>query len=114
MTTKTKARRSPAVLDQLRAQALKGDRLDHLSDADREWIWRSLLKGVRFAEAVRLSGLSPEQVERALRRIRKLYQKRLDDYKASVVAEAQQPKVVRPVAPAQPVKQRGWLFGKRR
>jgi len=115
VTTKTKARRSPAVLDQLRAQALKGDHLDQLSDADREWIWRSLLKGVRKAEAVRLSGLSPEQVERALRRIRKLYQKRLDAYKAKVAAEAQQPKVVRPVAPVQPVKRRGlWPFGKRR
>jgi len=114
-TTKPKARRSPAVLDQLRARALKGDRLDQLSDADREWIWRSLLKGVRKAEAVRLSGLSPQQVERALRLIRKRYQKRMDDYKATKAAEPQQPKVVRPVAPAQPAKRRGlWLFGKRR
>jgi hypothetical protein len=115
MATKTTARRSPAVLDQLRARALKGDRLDQLSDADREWIWRSLLKGVRKAEAVHLSGLSPEQIERAMHRIRKSYQKRMNDYKVAKAAEAQQPKVVRPVVPVQPVKRRGlWLFGKRR
>ena len=98
------ARRSSTYFDALRAKALQGDRLRDLADAEREWVWRSLLKGVRRAEAVRLAGLRADQVDPAVAQIRRLYQQRIDHYKA-------QPQVVRPIpAPAAPRPRFfGWL-----
>ena len=110
-----RVQRSPAVLDQLRARALRGDRLDECSDSTREWVWRSLLKDVRRDEAVKLVGMSPAQVERALARIARLYQHRLDTYKLArakkLAQQGQLPRVVRPVAAAAP-RRRWWRFGK--
>ena len=106
--TATGARRSSDYFDELRAKALQGQRLRELGDGDREWVWRSLLKGVRRAQAVALSGLRDEQIEPALARVRRWYQQRIDTYKQRKQA---QPKVVRPVV-APPAK-RGW-FGRRR
>ncbi len=104
-----RVQRSPAVLDQLRARALRGDRLDECSDSTREWVWRSLLKGVRREIAAGMAGLSPAQVERALARIARLYQQRIASYKA---ARGTEPRVVRPVTPV-PARRGWWVFGKR-
>ena len=73
-------RRSSAELDELRARALVGDLLQDLTDSDREWIWRSLLKGIRLNEACRLAGVPLDQVDPLLTHIRKLYQQRCQEY----------------------------------
>lgn len=95
-------RQTSAMLDQWRARALRGDRLGDLTDSQREWVWRSLLKGVRRAEAVCLARLSPEQEAHAVARVRRWYAQRLADYKA-------QPRIVRPVVVSS-VRRRGWWF----
>src|SRR5690242_15981805 len=50
-------RRTPAEVDALRARALLGDPLGELGDGEREWVWRSLLKGARLGEACALAEL---------------------------------------------------------
>lgn len=74
-------RASPRELDALRARALRGDALRDLSESRREWVWRSLLKGVRIAEALALAGLAAEELEPALAAIRGRYRRRIDDFK---------------------------------
>lgn len=76
-----KARRSSLEVDMLRARALLGDALVELSDSDREWIWRSLLKGIRLGEACALAELTFEQLEPVLASIRHAYHRRICDYK---------------------------------
>jgi hypothetical protein len=76
-----KARRSSLEVDTLRARALLGDPLVELSDADREWIWRSLLKGIRLGEACALAGLSVGQLDPILASVRHAYHRRIRDYK---------------------------------
>jgi hypothetical protein len=107
-----KGQRSSAAVDALRVRALRGDTLGDCSDSTREWVWRSLLKGVRRDIAVQQAGLAPAQVERALARIARQYQHRLDAYKAARVAREGVPRVVRPVVAAAP-RRRWWPFGKR-
>lgn len=109
----TKKRRPPALMDQYRAAALRGDRLADLPDSDREWIWHSLLKGVRLAEAVTIADLRSDQIEPALTRIKRWYDHRLLIYKRQQAAKAT-PKVVKPIAPTKtPRQRRGWWpFGK--
>jgi len=115
MVATTTSKRKPQEMDRLRARALKGDPLKSLRDTEREWVWRSLLKRVRWKETLTIAGLTEDQAVQRLERVRVQYQRRIDAYKATKAAEAQQPKVVRPVAPAQPVKRRGlWPFGNRR
>jgi hypothetical protein len=76
-----KARRSSHEVDTLRARALLGDPLVDLSDADREWIWRSLLKGIRLGEACALAELTFDQLEPVLASVRHAYHRRIRDYK---------------------------------
>jgi hypothetical protein len=70
-----------APLDTLRARALRGDRLSEVADARREWVLRSLLKGVRLQEAQALSGLADSDMEHALEIVRRTYQARIEDFK---------------------------------
>jgi hypothetical protein len=65
-------------VDALRVRALQGDPLREVPDAQREWVFRSLLKGQHLAELAARAGLStPAEIERALARIRRWYQERL-------------------------------------
>src|SRR5262245_42368877 len=75
------ARRSSLEVDTLRARALLGDPLVELTDADREWIWRSLLKGIRLGEACALAGLSADQLDPVLVSVGRAYHRRIRDYK---------------------------------
>ena len=106
MATAKKARTPPEVMDALRVRALRGDRLSDLSDGQREWVWRSLLKGVRRAETMALGHLSDEHYERGVVRVRRWYAQRIAAYKL-------QPHVVRPVKPLAKFKRWGfWSFSK--
>jgi hypothetical protein len=97
--------RPSSVIDALRVRMLKGDPLTTLPDSDREWVMRSLLKGIRHAEVIQLARMNAMQYERAIERVRRWYRERCQGYKAL-------PKVMRPV-PAPAVKPRRWFqFGK--
>ena len=105
----TMARRSSAQFDQWRAAMLQGDALRSLSDKDREWTMRTLLKGVRRSEAARLAGMDERQVKRSLLRVKRWYDERITLYKQRQAQAAQHPKVVRPVVKASaPTKRQGW------
>ncbi|MBA3827152.1 MAG: hypothetical protein H0X24_25070 [Ktedonobacterales bacterium] len=111
MGKQTHPRTPPDVVDGWRVRAVRGDRLDDLTDAQREWVWRSLLKGVRLAEMLACGGLSQQQYTRALPRIERWYKQRCLAYKAK---QGQTPdvQVVRPVKPLPKRKRRGlWFFG---
>jgi hypothetical protein len=111
MAKQAKPRTPPEIMDALRVQTLRGDKLGALSDAQREWVWRSLLKGVRRAETMALGDLSEAQYIKGMARVQRWYAERIAAYKAS------QPKpdpvvVVRPVKPLLKRKRRGiWFFG---
>jgi len=82
-----KRRRTSAEMEQLRARALLDDPLEGLTDAGREWVWRSLLKGVRVEEACVLALLDYEALGVALDAVRRRYAERLAAYKARRAAE---------------------------
>ena len=114
MATKSKTKRTPHEMDRLRARALGGDRLTQLADADREWIWRSLLKGVRWQEALAVAGLNEAQGQQRLETVRRWYAQRLATYKRQRAQAPQPPKVVRPIAADKTPQRRGWWpFGTR-
>lgn len=75
------SRRQSAEVDRWRARALVGDALADLTDAQREWVWRSLLKGVRLEVARTRAGLSPAEVPVAVARVREVYARRLQQHK---------------------------------
>ncbi len=81
-------RRTSVEVDTLRARALCGDPLAECSDSDREWVWRSLLKGVRLAEACVLAELEVEQLEPVLASIRHAYQRRSRAYRSRTGEES--------------------------
>ena len=65
-----RARRQPSwKIDVQRARTLRGDALEELTDKQREWVWRSLLCGVRLAQATKLAQLSPEETLQALQQV---------------------------------------------
>ena len=104
-------RTPPDVMDALRVQTLRGDKLGDLTDRQREWVWRSLLKGVRRAETMALGGLSSEQYERGVARVRRWYAERIATFKVQR-AKVDPVVVVRPVKPLPKRKRRGiWFFG---
>jgi hypothetical protein len=84
-------RRSSREVDRLRARALLGDPLGELSDSDREWVWRSLLTGVRVAQSAEVAGLERGQLEPALARLRTRYEHRIRSYKRSKSSHAEIP-----------------------
>jgi hypothetical protein len=81
------ARRTPEQMDKLRARALLDDPLQELTDHEREWIWRSLLKRIRWSETLELAELSDADALMALARVRGRYQVRIDEYKRKKAEE---------------------------
>lgn len=71
------SRSSRAELDILRARALRGDPLLEVAESRREWVWRSLLKGIRLTVARDLAGLSDEETEESLAAIQDTYRQRI-------------------------------------
>src|SRR5579871_6556912 len=61
-----KRRRSSREVDQLRARALVDDELAELTDAEREWVWRSVLKGIRIDEACVRAFVHPDDLDQRL------------------------------------------------
>jgi hypothetical protein len=60
---------------------LRGDSLGELTDAEREWVWRSLLTSVRLEASAALAGLSEEGIAAALAAIQARYDQRIAGYK---------------------------------
>jgi hypothetical protein len=65
-------------VDVQRARALRGDALDELAERQREWVWRSLLRGVRLSQATRLAQLSAEETPQALQQVANRYSAHMD------------------------------------
>jgi hypothetical protein len=65
-------------VDVQRARALRGDALEELTDSQREWVWRSLLRGVRLAQATKLAQLPPEETPQALQQVANRYSALMD------------------------------------
>jgi hypothetical protein len=65
-------------VDVQRARALHGDALEELTDSQREWVWRSLLRGVRLAQATKLAQLLPEDTPHALQQVANRYSALMD------------------------------------
>jgi hypothetical protein len=61
-----------------RARALHGDALEELTESQREWVWRSLLRGVRLTQATKLAQLTPEEAPQALRQVANRYSALMD------------------------------------
>jgi hypothetical protein len=60
-------------VDVQRARALRGDALEELTESQREWVWRSLLRGVRLSQATKLAQLRPEETPQALQQVANRY-----------------------------------------
>jgi hypothetical protein len=65
-------------VDVQRARALRGDALEDLTDSQREWVWRSLLRGVRLAQATTLAQLTSEETPQALQHVVTRYSALMD------------------------------------
>jgi hypothetical protein len=65
-------------VDVQRARALRGDALEELTESQREWVWRSLLRGVRLSQATKLAQLALEETPQALQQIAKRYSALMD------------------------------------
>jgi hypothetical protein len=75
------ARRTVEQMDALRARALLADGLAELTDHEREWVWRSVLKRIRWGAVLELAELTDEEAVAALVPVREKYQARIDAYK---------------------------------
>lgn len=78
----TTHRLTTAEADRLRVRALLGDPLEQLPDGQWEWVFRSLLKRVRWSQVVLRCGLTPDDLERHFELVRRRYQARSAAYKA--------------------------------
>jgi hypothetical protein len=65
-------------VDVQRARALRGDALQDLTNSQREWVWRSLLRGVRLSQAAKLAQLPPEETPHALQQVANRYSALMD------------------------------------
>ena len=65
-------------VDVQRARALRGDTREELTEGQREWVWRSLLRGVRLAQATKLAQLAPEATPQALQQVAHRYSALMD------------------------------------
>ena len=65
-------------VDVQRARALRGDALEELTEGQREWVWRSLLRGVRLAQATKLAQLPLEETPQALQQVANRYSALMD------------------------------------
>lgn len=80
-------RRTSDEVDLLRARALLNDDLAELTDGEREWVWRSLLKGLRLDEACVLALLDLDQLDEAMEAVRARYERRTRQYKERRAAQ---------------------------
>ena len=76
-TSRPRRQRSWEV-DVQRARALRGDALEELTESQREWVWRSLLRGVRLSQATKLALLAPEETPQALQHVVTRYSALMD------------------------------------
>ena len=65
-------------VDVQRARALRGDALADITDSQREWVWRSLLRGVRLAQATKVAQLSSVETSQALQHVANCYSVLID------------------------------------
>jgi hypothetical protein len=65
-------------VDVQRARALRGDALEELTERQREWVWRSLLRGVRLSHATKLAQIAPEETPLALQQVANRYSALMD------------------------------------
>jgi len=65
-------------VDVQRARALRGDALEELTESQREWVWRSLLRGVRLSQATKLAQLEPKETPQALQQVSNRYSALMD------------------------------------
>jgi hypothetical protein len=49
-----------------------------LTDSQREWVWRSLLRGVRLAQASKLAQLPAEETPQAVQQVANRYSALMD------------------------------------
>jgi hypothetical protein len=77
VSTRPRRQRSWEV-DVQRARALRGDALAELTESQREWVWRSLLRGVRLNQATKLAQLAPEETPQALQQVANRYSAPMD------------------------------------
>lgn len=77
VSTRPRRQRSWEV-DVQRARALRGDALEELTESQREWVWRSLLRGVRLAQATKLAQLAPAETPQALQQVANRYSALMD------------------------------------
>jgi hypothetical protein len=75
--SRPRRQRSWAV-DAQRARALRGDALEELTESQREWVWRSLLRGVRLAQAMKPAQLAPEEAPQVLQQVANRYSALMD------------------------------------
>ena len=61
-----------------RARALRGDALEELTESQREWVWRSLLRGVRLAQATKLAQMAAAETPQALQQVANCYSALMD------------------------------------
>jgi hypothetical protein len=73
-------------VDVQRERTLRGDALEELKESQREWVWRSLLRGVRLAQATKLAQLSAEEVTHALQQVANRYSALMDQRRAERLA----------------------------
>jgi len=74
-------------VDVQRAPALRGDALGDLTESQREWVWRSLLRGVRLSHATKLAQLTPEETPQALQQVANRYSALIDQRRRERLAQ---------------------------
>jgi hypothetical protein len=74
-------------VDVQRARALRGDTLEDLTDSQREWVWRSLIRGVRLGQATKLAQLPPEETPQALQQVANRYSALMDQRRQERLAQ---------------------------
>ena len=80
-------RRRSWEVDVQRARALRGDALEELTESQREWVWRSLLRGVRLSQATKLAQLAPEETAQALQQVVNRYSALMDQRRRERLAQ---------------------------
>jgi hypothetical protein len=79
-------------VDVQRARALRGDALEELTNSQREWVWRSLLRGVRLAQARTLAQMAPEETPPALQQVAHCYSALMDQRRRERLAHPDTPR----------------------
>lgn len=78
-TVDTRLRRQRSwEVDVQRARALRGDALEELTESQREWVRRSLLRGERLVQATKLAQLALEETPQALQLVANRYSALMD------------------------------------